>query len=190
LENREKIFWIDSVCINQADWEERGKQVLQMQDIYSPGGAIQVLVWLREEGTARLALEECSIDRFESLLHSIIKKWGDLQLKCRDEVKFLAAPLSGIVPSVTLEYLTRTVNMMKFLTTQSVDYPFSHFAEWDYKMARLRAVYIHCLCTYTTECINTINSNILGDVKGSPLFWETLHPVLVLFVLATKRHHP
>lgn len=48
------------MCINEADLGERGHQVSQMHQIYSPGGASQVLVWLGEERDARQALEFCS----------------------------------------------------------------------------------------------------------------------------------
>lgn len=37
-------LWVDAVCINQADIEERGQQVSQMRDIYT--GADSVIVWL------------------------------------------------------------------------------------------------------------------------------------------------
>ncbi|KAF2182882.1 HET-domain-containing protein, partial [Zopfia rhizophila CBS 207.26] len=40
----ERIIWVDAVCINQADWEERGRQVQLMAEIYSK--ANRVVVWL------------------------------------------------------------------------------------------------------------------------------------------------
>jgi hypothetical protein len=49
-------FWIDAICINQADLDERSQQVQLMSDIYSL--AASVFVWLGEEGDdARPALE-------------------------------------------------------------------------------------------------------------------------------------
>ncbi|KAB5540270.1 heterokaryon incompatibility protein-domain-containing protein [Coniochaeta sp. 2T2.1] len=39
-------LWIDAICINQTDLQERSSQVLLMQQIY--GQASQVLVWLGE----------------------------------------------------------------------------------------------------------------------------------------------
>ena len=41
-----RTFWIDAICINQADNEEKGAQVRLMQDIYQH--AQQVCVWLGE----------------------------------------------------------------------------------------------------------------------------------------------
>ncbi len=39
-----KYVWIDAVCINQRDLEEKGRQILLMGDIY--GSAEEVIVWL------------------------------------------------------------------------------------------------------------------------------------------------
>jgi hypothetical protein len=49
-------WWIDAICINQSDLDERSQQVQLMGDIYS--GASRVVVWLGEEGKdGRLALQ-------------------------------------------------------------------------------------------------------------------------------------
>ncbi|KAI4866128.1 HET-domain-containing protein [Hypoxylon rubiginosum] len=40
-------LWVDAVCINQADLDERGQQVSMMRDIYA--SAEQVVIWLGEE---------------------------------------------------------------------------------------------------------------------------------------------
>ncbi|KAI1775463.1 HET-domain-containing protein [Hypoxylon cercidicola] len=40
-------LWVDAVCINQADLDERGQQVSMMRDIYA--SAEQVIIWLGEE---------------------------------------------------------------------------------------------------------------------------------------------
>ncbi|GAB1316503.1 hypothetical protein MFIFM68171_06713 [Madurella fahalii] len=42
-----RVIWVDALCINQVDMEERGKQVKKMALIYSR--ARQVLIWLGEE---------------------------------------------------------------------------------------------------------------------------------------------
>lgn len=42
----ERIIWVDAICINQADLQERGHQVQSMAEIYSK--AIRVIVWLGE----------------------------------------------------------------------------------------------------------------------------------------------
>ncbi len=52
----EVIVWADALCINQADIDERGKQVRLMGSIYA--NAAQVMVWLGEEdGDTKLAFK-------------------------------------------------------------------------------------------------------------------------------------
>lgn len=46
--DRTRTIWIDALCINQSDIEERDKQVLRMRDIYSMATSVQV--WLGEAG--------------------------------------------------------------------------------------------------------------------------------------------
>lgn len=41
-------LWVDAVCINQADLDERGRQVSMMRDIYA--SARRVVIWIGEEG--------------------------------------------------------------------------------------------------------------------------------------------
>ena len=47
-------LWVDSICINQNDKQEKGHQVKQMGDIYE--GAEEVLIWLgpKSDGTTSL----------------------------------------------------------------------------------------------------------------------------------------
>jgi hypothetical protein len=40
-------FWIDAICINQGDKDERGHQIPKMRDIYH--NAYETIVWLGEE---------------------------------------------------------------------------------------------------------------------------------------------
>lgn len=47
LVDQPRLIWIDQLCINQSDLEERSSQVLLMCDIYH--GAQEVVVWLGEE---------------------------------------------------------------------------------------------------------------------------------------------
>lgn len=55
LPDRDRIMWIDALCINQRDLLEKNHQVGQMRHIYV--NAKQVLVWLGEEGDAKIALD-------------------------------------------------------------------------------------------------------------------------------------
>ena len=53
----ERIIWVDAICINQADLEERGHQIQSMAEIYSK--ANRVIVWLGETAdNSDQALEE------------------------------------------------------------------------------------------------------------------------------------
>ncbi|KAK3347572.1 heterokaryon incompatibility protein-domain-containing protein, partial [Neurospora tetraspora] len=56
----ERTIWIDAICINQKDLEERGHQVQSMAKIYAK--ASRVIVWLGEEAAgSNQALEEIRI---------------------------------------------------------------------------------------------------------------------------------
>ncbi|MCJ1229251.1 hypothetical protein MMC12_005916 [Toensbergia leucococca] len=49
-------LWVDALCINQADFEERGRQVLRMGAIYAT--ASETIAWLGSEAdNSRLALD-------------------------------------------------------------------------------------------------------------------------------------
>lgn len=58
-------FWIDSICINQSDAEEKSWQLLLISDIFSQ--AQESLLWLGEDtnGTAKSAMRSinCVVDR-------------------------------------------------------------------------------------------------------------------------------
>jgi hypothetical protein len=47
MQDRERIMWIDAICINQNDNEEKSKQITRMRDIYIL--SFRVVVWLGEE---------------------------------------------------------------------------------------------------------------------------------------------
>jgi hypothetical protein len=67
-------LWIDAVCINQNDVDERNSQVAMMRDIYA--SAAQVTIWLGEE-------DEDSDIALESLLTVIGKEpWPEDRLSC------------------------------------------------------------------------------------------------------------
>lgn len=46
LQGRPHLIWVDQICINQSDTQERANQVLLMKDIYHNCG--RVMVWLGE----------------------------------------------------------------------------------------------------------------------------------------------
>jgi hypothetical protein len=65
-------LWIDAICINQDDTDERSKQVCIMKDIYT--SASSVIIWLGEEN-AEIALGFNILQRASPLPHGT---WGNL----------------------------------------------------------------------------------------------------------------
>lgn len=51
----ERVIWIDAICINQGDTEEKSRQVQVMSMVYAK--AIRVVVWLGNLGKHGQALE-------------------------------------------------------------------------------------------------------------------------------------
>ncbi|KAK4551994.1 hypothetical protein LTR86_010786 [Recurvomyces mirabilis] len=59
LPDKDRVLWIDAICINQTDIGERSQQVAMMQDIYS--NTTHNLVWLGEDdGSAASAKRSVS----------------------------------------------------------------------------------------------------------------------------------
>lgn len=56
LLEEERLIWVDAICINQDDPDERSHQVLLMKQIYAQ--ALQVIVWLgNDNGQGQLAIK-------------------------------------------------------------------------------------------------------------------------------------
>ena len=78
---KNRMLWIDAICINQNDIREKTRQIVRMGSIYQ--SARQVLVWLGEEiGTDSLAFE--TIKR----LYDFLDHQQD-QVVCMDSLTFL-----------------------------------------------------------------------------------------------------
>jgi hypothetical protein len=72
-------LWIDAVCINQGDMQERNEQVLQMRDVYTK--AESVIVWLGlKQSNDELAFlltrhpDLLKVSKFRMALLSILNK--------------------------------------------------------------------------------------------------------------------
>ena len=75
-ETKERCLWIDALCINQSDPEERGQQVPRMNVIY--GSAINVCVWLgASDASSQLA--------FRFIKKKLLNFW-DFDDLCKNEV--------------------------------------------------------------------------------------------------------
>lgn len=60
LEDRPRVLWIDAICIDQKNLDERSHQVRRMSDIYTM--ATRVVVWLGPEGdNSTLALSTMDV---------------------------------------------------------------------------------------------------------------------------------
>jgi hypothetical protein len=65
----ERIFWVDALCINQDDFDERGHQVRGMSTIYA--NAQEVLVWLGEADLhSRRIFEYLSLSKWDTFRQS------------------------------------------------------------------------------------------------------------------------
>ena len=69
----ERILWVDAICINQADDDEKGRQVLMMAKIYSK--ASRVVVWLGEAADdSDEVLEAIRVAAFQKSANSPVVK--------------------------------------------------------------------------------------------------------------------
>ena len=67
--DKDRLLWVDALCINQEHLEEKGKQVKMMKSIYA--GADRVIVWLGddEQGYAREAFATlCAVVNYRNSL--------------------------------------------------------------------------------------------------------------------------
>lgn len=86
--NTEQFLWIDAICINQKDIEERNQQVAIMEQIYST--AEEVTIWLGQSDPASdeamTLLERLNYDGSESQENIISKLIG----KSHPDLTYLA----------------------------------------------------------------------------------------------------
>ncbi|RDW63276.1 hypothetical protein BP6252_10821 [Coleophoma cylindrospora] len=69
-ESRHRYLWIDSICIDQLDKEEKSRQIPRMSDIYMK--AKEVCVWLGEE------ISETRSDIAMDFVPEVLKNWEDI----------------------------------------------------------------------------------------------------------------
>ena len=65
LPDRPRTVWIDAVCIDQQNIEERGHQVALMRDVYS--NSVGNLVYLGEADSTNLG----ALDSIQAIVHEI-----------------------------------------------------------------------------------------------------------------------
>jgi len=85
--DRERILWIDAICINQTDFDERNRQVAMMAGIY--GMTSTNLIWLGEDDNISTEKANASISSvlndmrnetsdFQELTKQIYGTWGEM----------------------------------------------------------------------------------------------------------------
>lgn len=70
-EREPRFFWVDALCINQADDDEKTVQILQMSLIYSRAKSVAVWLGEEEDGSAQAIkfIRKClNLDDFDSLV--------------------------------------------------------------------------------------------------------------------------
>ena len=75
-DHQPRRLWVDAICINQSDREERAQQVRQMFQIYS--GALQVIVWLGDDTPA-------SVRAIEFINSNLAPSFESVGFSCSDE---------------------------------------------------------------------------------------------------------
>ncbi|KAH7310126.1 heterokaryon incompatibility protein-domain-containing protein [Rhexocercosporidium sp. MPI-PUGE-AT-0058] len=94
-------LWIDAICINQADADEKACQIPLMTKIYQD--AQRVLVWLgpAADGSAKL------LDTLDSLTNPLRNAKGVIELSDKTFVSAGLPPLSATIWSSAAEFLSR-----------------------------------------------------------------------------------
>jgi hypothetical protein len=92
--DRPRILWVDALCINQDDADERQSQVAKMDTIYS--GARQVLIWLGEEDNETKGAFE-AMKRLEGSFKGLHRK-----RYISNRVPFLDSTLNTLLPTPLL----------------------------------------------------------------------------------------
>jgi hypothetical protein len=92
LPNEARILWVDALCINQADEDEKSLQVAQMRRVYTSPCTERVLVWLGEEGKA------CEAMSFVAKLQ-----------KAKGDVATMSSALESLFPAMSVEERRQTM---------------------------------------------------------------------------------
>jgi hypothetical protein len=100
LENQPRILWIDAICINQDDLEERNEQVPLMRYIYPK--ATCVIVWLGEADSST-ALAFYTFQKLQTLYHRE-SKWVDIFIALKEEIIRTNGFEAGIAAACSLTF--------------------------------------------------------------------------------------
>ena len=110
LEHSPRILWVDAICINQTDEEEKGQQVQQMHAIYK--GAKRVVVWLGEEKDAKIALDYCD---------TIVRdQYGNIPLNVTNDESMRRACYSLFIDTKERPWWSRTWILQEVIHSREV----------------------------------------------------------------------
>ncbi|QPC76902.1 hypothetical protein HYE68_007654 [Fusarium pseudograminearum] len=112
----DRWWWIDSICINQADVEEKAHQIQHMQHIYSQ--ASRVICWLGEESSdSNIAMEFVKhLDKISREKYHIDKLRAILQA---DEYRAKWAALSNLL---SRRWWSRIWTVQEFVLPASISF--------------------------------------------------------------------
>ncbi|KAI0517931.1 heterokaryon incompatibility protein-domain-containing protein [Xylaria bambusicola] len=113
-----RILWVDAVCINQKDTDEKAQQVAMMGDIYQ--AASQVLVWIGAPPADSEGVPSVANGSFGALLHSEKLEWytdNDISLMRQfftNGHDFSDWPVIGALSTLTLLARSAHLNTLPF----------------------------------------------------------------------------
>ncbi|KUJ18559.1 uncharacterized protein LY89DRAFT_732116 [Mollisia scopiformis] len=73
--DKPRVLWIDAICVNQRDPEERSKQVKRMADIYS--SAARVIAWLGPSSETTATAIGC----FRTIAAHVVAHWAKWEMQ-------------------------------------------------------------------------------------------------------------
>lgn len=86
--DRERLLWIDALCINQNDIEERNEHINRMAEIYQRADG--VCIWLGEHMSDLETIFE-TVEAIRDIMRDIIPN-SDMMDKHRIRMMFLTEP--------------------------------------------------------------------------------------------------
>lgn len=105
FEDRDRVLWIDAICVNQQDLEERSQQVKRMAEIYSK--AARVVAWLGPSSERTPVAMRC----FDKISSTVKGDWLGWKLHALSEDaswadEMVAAPFNDQEYLAMFEYLS------------------------------------------------------------------------------------
>ena len=142
-----QAFWIDSICINQGDQNERSKQVRLMRDVYASANSVQV--WLGDETgstAAAFALARALAMIEPQLRQGIVLSPGDVERSTREilasqDINWKALDLIYWLPWFGRTWIIQEIALAKNAEVQCG----SHKMPWDDLVAAGRLLVQHHL---------------------------------------------